>query len=92
MTKEQTLFFNELRNIQDFVIDISLSDFEKYEKREDMLKDITYEVIYRIMELLDGYGNDLVKCDIINIKTGNIINKDIEMHDMCATFIDHANI
>ena len=39
MTKEQLAFFYELKNIQELVINISFSNSEKYESREDILKD-----------------------------------------------------
>ena len=92
MTTEQTVFFNEIKNIQNTCINILLSNTIKYEKVEDMLKDATYEVIYRIMELLDGYQNESLKFEIINTKTGTIINESIEMHDLCENFLDCSNV
>ncbi|MGO5077006.1 hypothetical protein ACTQ3M_04670 [Oscillospiraceae bacterium LCP25S3_E10] len=57
-----------------------------------MLKDVTYETIYRLMELLDGYRNESIKLNLVNIKTGNILNEHIEMHDLCADFLDSADV
>lgn len=90
MTEEQITFFNELKMIQDMAVEISLSNFEKYEKKEDILKDVTYEVICGIMELLDGYRNDSLKCNIVNVRTGKTINDHIEMHDLCEEFLEYA--
>ena len=92
MTKEQLAFFNELKNIQELVINISFSNSEKYESREDIIKDVTYEVIYRIMELLDGYRSNSIKYSVVNTKTGETINEDIEMHDLCEEFLKCTNI
>ena len=57
-----------------------------------MLKDVTYETIYRLMELLDGYRNESIKQNLVNIKTGNILNEHIEMHDLRADFLDSADV
>ena len=50
---------------------------------------MTYEVIYRIMELLDGYGGELPRCNIINSATCEVINEGIELHDKCVDFLDN---
>ena len=45
-----------------------------------------------IMELLDGYENELIKCNVTNVKTGNPLNSDIEMQDMCADVLECSDI
>lgn len=92
MTEEQKAFFNEIKAIQDVAVNLALSKKDSYEKTEDMLKDVTYEAIYRIMELLDGYRADTIKCNLVNTKTGSILNEHIEMHDLCADFLDSADV
>ena len=61
MNEEQKKFYNELSKIQDFVIGASLCKQNKYEKTEDMLEDITYDIIYMICEMIDGYRNESIK-------------------------------
>ena len=41
------------------------------------------------MELLDGYGGELQKCDIVNTVTSEIINDGIELHDKCVEFLEY---
>lgn len=92
MTEEQKAFFNELSAIQHIAVNVALSKKDSYKKTEDMLKDVTDETIYRLMELLDGYRNEAIKCSLVNTKTGNILNENIEMHDLCVDFLDSADI
>ena len=89
MTKEQNEFFQELANIQEYCINVALSKKEKYHDMEELLKDVTCEVVYRIMELLDGYGEGVPRCDIINTVTSKSINEGIELHDKCMNFLEN---
>lgn len=88
MTKEQTEFFEDLANIQDCCVNVALINEGKYSNTEELLKDVTYEVIYGIMELIDGYGGRLPRCNIVNTVTGEVINKGIELHDNCVGFLE----
>lgn len=64
--KEQELFWKEVKKIQDYVVNISLSKILQYDDMEKLLNDVTYETIYAIMELLDGYKNGDLRGEIIN--------------------------
>ena len=55
MTSEQECFWNEVKKIQDLVVNVTLSKMSKYDDAEKLLNDVTYETIYGIMELLDGH-------------------------------------
>ena len=92
MTEDQKIFFKELTNIQDVVVNIVSSDAEKYTNIESMLKDVTYETIYRLMELLDGYRNNSIRCEIINTISGSCINHNIELHNYCEEYLDCTDI
>lgn len=87
MSEEQKNFYNELKKIQDFAIGTSLCKQSNYKKTEDMLEDITYDVIYMICEMIDGYRNDLIKYNIVNAKNGNIMNDKIALHDWCEEYL-----
>ena len=39
------------------------------------------------MEMIDGYGEELSKCNIVNVETGKVINEGIELHDKCVEFL-----
>lgn len=53
-----------------------LSNENKYNDTGNLLIDTTYEIIYRFLELIDGYG----------------INKKTNIHDMCKDFLLHTEI
>lgn len=93
---DQGMFFYELRKIQRRAINDCLGNYMKYRDQrnelESMLTDATYDVIVMMMELFDGYINKLIKCDVTNVKTGNTLNGDIEMQDMCADVLWHSDI
>ncbi len=92
MTNQQITFFKELSDIQKCCTNVALSKENKYRSTEELLKDVTYDVIYKIMELLDGYGGNLPKCNIINSETEEIINSDIQLHDKCVDFLEDSNL
>ena len=87
MNNEQNNFFKGLKNIQNYCINITLCKENEYDNTEELLIDVTSEVIYRIMEMIDGYGEELSKCNIVNVETGEVINEGIELHDKCAEFL-----
>lgn len=94
MTKEQELFFKELQDIQDFVVNVSLIKISKYDDidMKKLLNDVTYETNCMIMELLDGYRNNDLRGEIINRHTGKSINSNIELHDHCEEYLNCADI
>lgn len=89
MTEEQIKFFKELAYVQEFSINVALSKEKEYHNTEELLKDVTNEVICRVMALLDGYGG-VQRCNIVNAKTGEVINEGIELHDKCMEFLENS--
>ena len=60
---------------------------------EGRFYDITFELIVRIMELIDGYGNPVIgRLKIIQEKTGESLKEApfIELHDMVCAYIKDA--
>lgn len=55
---------------------------------EEQLYDVTYGVIYRIMELIDGYRG-LSRIDVVLEETGEHLknNPFIELHDTVPRYI-----
>lgn len=92
MTREQELFWKEIKKIQDYVVNISLSKISKYEDMEMLLKDVTYETIYALMELLDGHKNTALRGEIVNILTGCSINSNTELHNYCEEYLNCSDI
>lgn len=85
-------FFNELKLIQDVVVNIMLSKESKYTDTEDLLIDTTYETIYKILELMDGYGINRKKYEVKDIMTDEIINKTVSIHNMCEDTLSHTDL
>ena len=85
-------FFNELKIIQDVVVNVMLSNESKYNDTEDLLIDTTYETIYKILELIDGYGVNKKKYEIKDKMKDEIINKKTNFHNMCEETLLHTEI
>lgn len=83
MNKFQVDFFFELKCIQEKCINIMLSRISCYSKVEDILTDVTYETIYSIMELLDGYQNRDLKYELIEKNSGEVITDKLDLHNLC---------
>ncbi len=92
MTEEQELFWSEIKQIQDFVVNVSLTKYSKYDDMEKLLNDVTYETIYRLIELIDGVKNKSIKGEIISLSSGNSINSDVKLHDYCEEYLKCSEI
>ena len=92
MTSEQELFWKEIKQIQDFVVNVSLSKVSKYNDVSMLLNDVTYETIYKLMELIDGLRNNNIRGEIISLPSGNSINSNIELHDYCEEYLKYSDI
>ena len=89
----QTEFMNALAAIQEECVQISLCKNQKHQPSENILYDVTYDVIVRIMELLDGYANaDIGKLTVICEKSGERLkeNPHIELHDVVCGYLKAA--
>ena len=87
MTELQIMFLENLGEIQKEVVNIMLCNLNKYNKAEDILLDVTYETIIKIMELFDGY----YKRDL-NKDTSQSITEGVQLHDKCVDFLECTNI
>ena len=92
MKQQQELFWKEVRKIQDYVVNITLSKMSEYDDMEKLLNDVTYETIYGIMELLDGHKINDLRGEVIDNLTGCSINSDIELHNYCEDYLNCSDI
>lgn len=84
----QELFFNTLHEIQEEVVQIALSKSNcTCENIEMLLYDVTYETIYNVMELFDGYTKENLQLDIIEKGSNKSLKENIQLHDVCVEFI-----
>lgn len=81
----QNDFFTKLKQIQDEVVNVKLCSINS--EMEGVLNEVTYETIYKIMELLDGYNTKKYQYSIIEKSSGDMINSDIQLHDVCADYL-----
>lgn len=86
LSSSQELFFNTLHEIQEDVVQTALSKCS-CENAERLLYDVTYETIYSIMELIDGYTKDNLQLDIIEKESKKSLKENIQLHDVCVDFI-----
>lgn len=87
VTKEQIEFIKELESIQYYCVNVALCKKEEFNSTEELLNDVTSDVIYRVMEMIDGYGEQLPKHNIVNSITGEIVNDGIQLHDACVEYL-----
>lgn len=92
MEEERTIFFHELGKIQRKAINDCMCNIENYETINKMVEDVTFNVLAMILELIDGYVNKRIECKVMNVKTGNIINSDIEMQDLLPNFLERPDV
>ena len=86
LSSTQELFFNILHEIQEEVVQTALSEFS-CENAEKLLYDVTYDTIYSIMELFDGYTNDNLQLDIIEKNSKKSLKENLQLHDVCIDYI-----
>lgn len=89
MNNFQVDFLKAIKNIQVNCVDIAMLNNTVFNSKEEELYSITYDVIYRIMELLDGYDDIVGRIDILKSSTGETLKKNpsIELHDKIVEYI-----
>lgn len=92
MKKSQMDFFRALQEIQELTIQIMLCNEHKYDTTENLLIDTTYDAIYRIMELIDGYRKEALNLDIVDKNTSESIKEGIQLHDKCVEFLQCTDV
>ncbi len=83
-------FFEKLSAIQEATVQIALSQYKPGDDMEDLLYEVTYDVLAELMTCIDGYGNFCTdKMDIVNMRTGKGLKQEpfIELHDVIADYL-----
>lgn len=79
-------------SIKDGYVGISLSKLQNGLKAEDLEEhqnEIIESVLYSVMELIDGYNDNInFSIDLIEKYTGQSLKGDIQLHDK---FLDYLN-
>lgn len=89
--KFQHEFFKYISDIQDDEVQIALSKYKNGDDIENLLLDVTYNVIVEIMTMIDGYYRDSTRLDVINTETGDKLKENpfIELHDSICDYIKY---
>ena len=91
MNKLQEEFFEALQGIQELAVVNTLCDNKKrvsdMEKTEDLLYYATYEAIYGVLELVDGYTRNSLQLDLIERTSKESLRTGIELHDTCPGYL-----
>ena len=85
IAEKQGDFFRYLEHIQHASVDTVI--LESNGNIEELLYSVSYEAIYRVLELIDGYAPVAFKLDLIDKETGISIGENIELHDKCADYL-----
>lgn len=85
----QKEFMETLANIQENCVQIALSQNDN-QSLEDKYYEITSDIIIRIMENIDGYGNpNIGRLKVICEKSGESLKENpyIELHDVVCNYL-----
>lgn len=85
MNAIQEKLFKEIRMIQEEAVYLSLSENPDI---KDLLFDVTYDTVFKIFELFDGYRNTELNLDIVDRKSKNSINPNRNLHDLCSKYLN----
>ncbi|WP_088103073.1 hypothetical protein [Halalkalibacter urbisdiaboli] len=92
LNEKQKQLFHALKNIKDGGVITSLSKLEKGLENIDLKEqqnEIIESVLYSVMELIDGYNDNLsFPIDLIEKDSGQSLKGDTELHDK---FMDYLN-
>lgn len=86
----QIQFMKAIADVQERCVIDALYGKHNYASKEEEMYAITSDVIYQIIELIDGYGHsDLGKLDIICEKTRERLQENpfVELHDIVCDYI-----
>ncbi len=88
MNSIEEKLFQEIKIIQEEVVLSSLGDNSDI---KDSLFDVTHDIVFKIFELFDGYGNTDLKLDIVDKESRNSINIHRNLHDLCSKYLHSGN-
>lgn len=93
MTKGQEVFWEKIKRLQDEILCIYSLKLSRYDTKEDLLKDVTYDTIYSLMELLDGFRNENIRGNVIFLSSGKSINSEHDpLHNYCENYLSISKL
>lgn len=83
MTDKQALFFQELKMIQEQVVNMNIHQSNL--TKEELLFNVSYDTLVLMMELLDGYRN--MNLELSDKESKEVLNENIQLHDGVTDFL-----
>lgn len=87
LTIIQKNFFETLQYIQEQVVSNMISTYNNNNEMEDLFYEITFDVIVEILLMIDGYNDNMMKIDLIDLNSKKSIKENIELHDECTKYL-----
>lgn len=87
LTEFQNKCMEAIADEQYIAVQNALCKYKNDDDIENILYDVTFDTIVRVMTLIDGYTNSGLKMDIINRETNESLRQNIELHDIIINFI-----
>ncbi|WP_046213548.1 hypothetical protein [Paenibacillus wulumuqiensis] len=81
--KESKMSWTEFKKEYESIGKVISSD-----KFKDIQSELIEEVMYSILEMLDGYSDLNFELDLVDHQTGESIKKGIQLHDKYRDFVD----
>ncbi len=79
--------FEAFADIQEISVLVAKNDYDKGMDIEEVLNSVTYDTIYSIMEMIDGYSYGDLKIDLVERGTNRSIKEGCELHDTCYDYL-----
>jgi len=87
ITDKQDVFFRYLEHVQQLSVETVMMENKSNDDIEKLLYSVSYEAIYRVLELIDGYAPAELRVDLVDKDTGISICENIELHDKCVDYL-----
>lgn len=92
LKQSQEEFFRMLADFQEKSVYYALDEYNKFNGKmslEDVLFSAIYDVLYNLMENIDGYDDYHQKFNIVNKDTKQSIKGNTELHDTIANYLKY---
>lgn len=88
---KQTIFFENLQDIQEQAVIANMPKGLENPKIRDYLYGATYDALYKMCEMIDGYLTDELKLALIDKESGLSLREGIELHDECSFYLEEED-
>ncbi len=79
--------FHALAGIQEANVVQAKINIDKGVNIDEVLNELTYDVICEIMVMIDGYLSDDIQIDLVERGTNRSLREGVELHDTCPKYI-----